>query len=66
MNDESGTWADKVGTSMGRKIIDRNSGILGGTPVSREPFLNYYSTVTRKQAVALLEEMTAQLVRGVE
>ncbi|MDE2979002.1 MAG: DUF433 domain-containing protein [Acidobacteriota bacterium] len=70
---------------MGGKIIDRNPGILGGTPVftgTRVPvkilmehleagdrlddFLKDYPTVTRKQAVALLERMTAQLVRGVE
>ena len=76
---------DKLGASMGGKIIDRNPGILGGTPVftgTRVPvkilmehleagdrlddFLKDYPTVTRKQAVALLERMTAQLVRGVE
>ncbi len=70
---------------MGGKIIDRNPGILGGTPVftgTRVPvrilmehleagdrlddFLKDYPTVTRKQAVALLERMTAQLVRDVE
>lgn len=70
---------------MDRKIIQRNSGILGGTPVfagTRVPvrilmehlgagdrlddFLSDYPTVTRKQAVALLERMTAQLVRNVE
>lgn len=67
------------------RIIHRNSGILGGTPVftgTRVPvrillehlsagdrlddFMSDYPTVTKKQAVALLERMTAQLVRNVE
>ena len=66
-------------------IIDRNPGILGGTPVfpgTRVPvrilmehleagdqldeFLDDYPTVKREQAVALLERMTAQLMRDVE
>lgn len=70
---------------MGGKIIDRNPGILGGTPVfagTRVPvrilmehleagdrlddFLDDYPTVARQQAVALLERMTAQLMRDVE
>ena len=85
MSHGSEARSDKPGTSMGGKIIDRNPGILGGTPVftgTRVPvrilmehleagdrlddFLKDYPTVTRKQAVALLERMTAQLVRDVE
>lgn len=85
MGDESGIRAEKAGTSVDSKIIDRNPGILGGTPVftgTRVPvrilmehleagdrlddFLDDYPTVARKQAVALLERLTAQLVRDVE
>lgn len=67
------------------RVIDRNPGILGGTPVfmgTRVPvrilmehleagdrldeFLDDFPTVKREQAVALLERMTAQLMRDVE
>ena len=84
MSDESAIRAERMGTSMGRKIIDRNPGILGGTPVfagTRVPvrilmehleagdrlddFLDDYPTVARKQAVALLERLTALLVDDV-
>ncbi len=85
MSHEPEIRPDKLGASMGGTIIDKNPGILGGTPVftgTRVPvrilmehleagdrlddFLKDYPTVTRKQAVALLERMTAQLVHGVE
>lgn len=67
------------------RVIDRNPGILGGTPVftgTRVPvrilmehleagdrldeFLDDYPTVRREQAVALLEQITAQLMRDAE
>lgn len=63
------------------KVIDRNPGILGGTPVfagTRVPvrilmehleagdrldeFLQDYPTVSRTQAIALLERATVMLV----
>ena len=66
---------------MADKIIERNPGILGGTPVfagTRVPvrilmehletgdrldeFLDDFPTVTREQAVALLERATAIVV----
>ena len=66
---------------MADKLIDRNPGILGGTPVfsgTRVPvrilmehleagdrldeFLEDYPTVTRDQAVALLERAKTMLV----
>lgn len=66
---------------MSNKIIERNPGILGGTPVfagTRVPvrilmehlgagdrlddFLDDYPSVSRDQAVALLERVTAVLV----
>ena len=66
---------------MADKLIERNPGILGGTPVfagTRVPvrilmehleagdrldeFLDDFPTVTREQAVALLERATAIVV----
>ena len=66
---------------MAGKLIDKNPGILGGTPVfsgTRVPvrilmehleagdrldeFLEDYPTVTRDQAVAVLERAKAMLV----
>ena len=68
---------------MTDNLIDRNSAILGGTPVfagTRVPvrilmehleagdrldeFLEDYPTVSRDQAVALLERVTTILVSG--
>ncbi len=70
---------------MTDKLIDRNPGILGGTPVfsgTRVPvrilmehleagdrldeFLEDYPTVTRDQAVAVLERAKAMLVDKVD
>ena len=70
---------------MADKLIDRNPGILGGTPVfsgTRVPvrilmehleagdrldeFLEDYPTVTRDQAVAVLERAKAMLVDKVD
>ena len=70
---------------MADKLIDRNPGILGGTPVfsgTRVPvrilmehleagdrldeFLKDYPTVTRDQAVAVLERAKAMLVGKVD
>lgn len=70
---------------MADKLIDRNPGILGGTPVfsgTRVPvrilmehleagdrldeFLKDYPTVTRDQAVAVLERAKAMLVGEVD
>ena len=70
---------------MTDKLIDRNPGILGGTPVfsgTRVPvrilmehleagdrldeFLEDYPTVTRDQAVAVLERAKAILVDKVD
>ena len=73
------------GSSMTDKLIDRNPGILGGTPVfsgTRVPvrilmehleagdrldeFLEDYPTVTRDQAIAVLERAKAMLVDKVD
>ena len=70
---------------MNDSVIDRNSEILGGTPVfagTRVPvrilmehleagdrlddFLADYPTVSRNQAVALLERATTILTSGVD
>lgn len=70
---------------MTDKLIDRNPGILGGTPVfsgTRVPvrilmehleagdrldeFLEDYPTVTRDQAIAVLERAKAMLVDKVD
>ena len=69
--------------ALAGKLIDRDPGILDGTPVfsgTRVPvrilmehlqagdrlddFLDDYPTVTREQAVALLERATAELVHN--
>ena len=82
---ESETPVTRAASEGTRRIIDRNPGILGGTPVftgTRVPvrilmehleagdrldeFLDDYPTVKREQAVALLERMTAQLMRDVK
>ncbi len=82
---EPGTPVTGVASEGAAKVIDRNPGILGGTPVfwgTRVPvrilmehleagdrldeFLDDFPTVKREQAVALLERMTAQLMRDVE
>ncbi len=70
---------------MADKLIDRNPGILGGTPVFSgtkvpvrilmehleagdrlDEFLKDYPTVTRDQAVAVLERAKAMLVGKVD
>ncbi len=82
---EPETPVTSVASEGTTRIIDRNPGILGGTPVftgTRVPvrilmehleagdrldeFLDDFPTVKREQAVALLERMTAQLMRDVE
>ena len=82
---EPATPVTRVASEGAARVIDRNPGILGGTPVftgTRVPvrilmehleagdrldeFLDNYPTVMRERAVALLERMTAQLMRDVE